>query len=119
MEANVLKKVAAALVALDAGALVALYSDDFAFEDRSSGESITDKLKLREYFDRLFALPGVKFSNVHFFNCGEQGAGEWTWSGQSRESGQTYRITGASIFTLSAGAVEREAVFYDPGPANA
>jgi hypothetical protein len=67
--------------------LVSLYSEDFVFEDTPSGDTITDKMKLREYFDRLFALPEVKFSNVNFFNCGKTGAGVWTWSGKSLESG--------------------------------
>jgi hypothetical protein len=87
MKTEVLKRAEDALVSLDAETLVSLYSDDFVFEDTSSGETITDKMKLREYFDRLFALPEVKFSNVNFFNCGKTGAGVWTWSGKSLESG--------------------------------
>lgn len=114
MLAEVLGRAEGALISLDATALVALYSDDFIFEDTASGETITDKRKLREYFDRLFALPGVRFSDVRFFRCANLGAGEWTWSGKSLQSGQDYSIRGASLFVLGDNKIEKETVFYDP-----
>ncbi len=117
MQADILRKAKEALVSLDTQALISLYSDDFVFEDTSSGEILTDKGALREYFDRLFSLPAVRFSNVHFFSCGDQGAGEWTWSGKSLESGTDYAIRGASLFLLSEEQIEKETIFYDPSPA--
>ena len=115
MQAEVLGRAELGLIALDAEALVSLYSADFLFEDTASGETITDKGKLTEYFVRLFALPDVKFSDVRFFRCANLGAGEWTWSGKSLRSGQDYSIRGASLFVLADNRIKKETVFYDPG----
>ena len=119
MQAEVLGRAELALIALDAEALVALYSDDFLFEDTASGETIAHKAKLREYFDRLFAFPEVKFSDVRFFRCANLGAGEWTWSGKSLRSGQDYAIRGASLFILAENEIKKETIFYDPNKATA
>jgi hypothetical protein len=54
MPAEILERAAAALTALDTDTLLSLYSDDFTFEDTSSGECIQDKKPLGEYFRRLF-----------------------------------------------------------------
>lgn len=69
LELNVLMQAEQALVSLDSDVLVSLYSDDFVFEDTSSGEILTDKGALREYFDRLFSLPAARFSNVTYFSA--------------------------------------------------
>jgi len=114
MEVEVLKRAAEALVSLDAEELVSLYADDFVLEDASSGNTITNKKELREYYERLFSLPEVRFSDVTFFRCGDCGAGEWTWSGRSLESGKDYSIKGASIFGLGEDEIKSESIFYDP-----
>ena len=119
MEVEVLKRAGEALVSLDAEELVSLYADDFVLEDTSSGNIITNKRELREYYDRLFLLPEVRFSNVTFFRCGDWGAGEWTWSGRSLGSGKDYSIKGASIFSLGEDEIKSESIFYDPRKAYA
>lgn len=119
MLAEVLGRAEIALVSMDAEALVALYADDFLFEDTSSGKTITDRTQLREYFDRLFALPEVRFSDAKFFKCANLGAGEWTWSGKSLQSGKDYSIRGASLFILGEGKIKKETVFYNPRTAYA
>ena len=105
MQAEVLGRAELALTALDAEALVALYSVDFLFEDTASGATITGKAELKAYYDRLFALPEVSFSDVRFFRCANLGAGEWTWSGKSLGSGQDYAIRGASLAMLCVQAM--------------
>jgi len=55
MAVEVLKRAAEALVSLDAEELVFLYADDFVLEDASSGNAITNKQELREYYERLFS----------------------------------------------------------------
>ena len=117
MKTDVLRRAEEALISRNAAALVSLYSDDFVFEDTSAGELLTEKEALRDYFDRLFSLPAVHFSNVSFFSCGEHGAGEWTWSGKSLESGAEYAVRGASLFVLGEEQIVRETIFYDPRPA--
>jgi ketosteroid isomerase-like protein len=116
MPDDVLSRAAAALQALDAAALTALYADDFTFEDVPGGQVITNRLALRAYFDRLFSLPGVRFPDAHFYSMGERGTGNWTWSGLSR-SGKPYAIRGASLFELAGDRIKRETLFYDPRPA--
>jgi hypothetical protein len=98
MAVEVLKRAGEALVSLDAEELVSLYADDFVLEDTSSGDTITNKKELREYFERLFSLPEVGFSNVTFF----------------RNS-----IKGASIFSLGEDAIKSESIFNDPRKASA
>jgi hypothetical protein len=114
MESNVLIMAETALISLDSESLVSLYSKDFVFEDTSSGEILTDKEALRAYFDRLFSLPEVRFSDVTFFSCGDRGVGEWTWSGKSLQSGSDYAIRGVSIFVLGQNQIRSETIFYDP-----
>ena len=114
MEVEVLKRAEEALVSLDAEDLVSLYADDFVLEDTSSGNTITNKKELHVYYERLFSLPEVGFSDVTFFRCGDCGAGEWTWSGRSLGSGKDYSIKGASIFSLGEDEIKSESIFYDP-----
>ncbi|TEU01019.1 MAG: nuclear transport factor 2 family protein [Anaerolineales bacterium] len=114
MKSEVLKRAEEALEALDVDNLIAAYADDFLFEDTSLGERITSKTALKEYFERLFTLPGVRFSDVKFFPCGEKAWGTWTWSGKSIKAGKDYSIQGASLFVLGDDKIIEEKIFYDP-----
>jgi hypothetical protein len=107
-----------ALTGLNAEALTALYAPEFLLDDISSGNRITDKSALREYYDRLFAIPEVAFTDVSFFALGERAAGKWTWCGRS-ESGAMFTIRGASLFKLGEDGIREETLFYDPRPAAA
>jgi len=112
---QVLKRAEEALMALDTETLVSLYADEFLFEDTTSGERITTREALRDYFDRLFSLPGVAFSDASFFSCGAgRAAGQWTWSGKSLNSAQDYAIAGCSLFRLAGDLISEERIFYDP-----
>ena len=114
MTSEVLERTEEALAALDSDSLIAGYADDFLFEDTSLEERITSKTALKEYFDRLFAMPGVRFSEVEFFSCGEKAGGTWTWSGKSIKAGKDYSIQGASLFVLRDGKIIEEKIYYDP-----
>jgi steroid delta-isomerase-like uncharacterized protein len=114
MSNDVLRRAEKALVDMDADALVSLYAEDFVFEDTAAGDRITDKERLKDYFERLFQMPDVSFSDVEFFNLGESGAGRWTCSGNSLKSGQPYSIRGASLFRLQGDRIKEEILFYDP-----
>ncbi len=105
-----------ALTGLNAEELVALYAPDFLLEDIASGNRISNKADLREYYDRLFALPDVSFTDVSFFALGEKAAGQWTWCGRS-QSGEKYAIRGASLFKLGEDGIREETLYYDPRPA--
>ena len=114
MSSKLLQRAAKALVALDAEALVALYADEFVLEDASSGNRITDKKELRAYYDRLFSMPSVHFSDVSFYHMGKRAAGRWTWGGSSLETGHEFKIRGASLFELEDDRIKEEVLFYDP-----
>ncbi len=105
----------AALQALDAEGLVALYADPFTFEDPASGEVITEREDLLGYFTALFSSPDVGFSDVEVFSCGDRGSARWTWSGTNRH-GHRFAIRGASIFEIGPEGISRETIFYDPTP---
>ena len=117
MPSDVLQLAGKALAALDTQSLVSLYADEFLFEDTSSGARLTTKEELRAYFDTLFSLPNVSFSEVSFFRMRNMGAGRWTWGGTSRQSGAEFTVSGASLFKLDEDTIVEEAVFYDPRPA--
>ena len=112
----ILRQAEKAITSLNAEALVALYAPEFLLEDIASGNRISDKDELREYYDRLFALPEVSFTDVSFFALGERAAGQWTWCGKS-QSGEKYAIRGASLFKLAEDGIREEILFYDPRPA--
>lgn len=114
---EILRHAEEALVSQDVERLVSLYASDFLFDDTASGERITDRGELKSYFEQLFSLPGTAFSDVNFFVLGERGAGQWTWSGSSRESGRNFSIRGASFFKLAEDGIREEIIFYDPRPA--
>lgn len=103
-----------ALEQLDAEKIVSAYADPFVFEDVPSAERITDHAGLREYFERLFRLPGVAFHDIRVLPAETFAALEWTWSGTRRSSAGTYRIRGASVIELRGGKIARETIYYDP-----
>ncbi len=105
-----------ALTGLNAEELTALYAPEFLLEDTASGNRISNKAELREYYDRLFSLPEVSFTDVSFFSLGERAAGHWTWCGTT-QSGEQYAIRGASLFILGEDGIREEILFYDPRPA--
>ncbi len=100
MPKDILQQAEEALKKLDSDRLISLYSDDFIFEDISSGDSITSEEDLKDYFDKLFSLPNIRFTNVCFFGFGDRAAGQWTWVGTSPRSGQKFSIRGASLFKI-------------------
>ena|SRR3972149_2964994 len=117
MPSDPLEQAEKALVALEAKSLVSLYADEFLFEDTSTGDRITTKGDLKTYFERLFTMPNVSFSDVSFFSMGTRGAGQWTWRGISRETGAAFTVRGASLFKLADDRIREEVIFYDPRPA--
>jgi len=119
MPSTVLERAERALTELDADTLVSLYADTFLFEDTSAGLRIETRQELKEYFDSLFAWPGVSFSDVRFFDMGERGAGQWTWRGTSRKSGALFATRGASLFRITGATIAEEIIFYDPRKAYA
>ena len=119
MDSNeLLRQAEKALIDLDAEALVAAYAPEFVLEDTASRNRITNKSELRAYYDRLFSMPDISFSNVSFFSMGERAAGQWTWCGRSK-SGQKFAIRGASLFKLGEDGIREEILFYDPKSADA
>jgi hypothetical protein len=116
---EILRHAEQALVGLDSETLVSCYAPDFLFEDTVSGDRISDKKDLRAYFDRVFSLPDVSFSDVSFYSLGERAAGQWVWSGSSLETGKKYAVRGASLFKLGKDGIKEEIIFYDPRTAYA
>ena len=99
---------------MDAETIVTAYDDPFVFEDVPSGGRITDRKSLRAYFQALFGLPNVAFSDVRAYESEAFATLEWTWSGTRRSSGETYRVKGASVIELRNGRIARETIYYDP-----
>ncbi|NNC91759.1 MAG: SnoaL-like domain-containing protein [Acidimicrobiia bacterium] len=109
-----LESTARALEALDVEDLLTQYASQFVFEDTAAGLTITDREGLRGYFERLFSIPGVAFSDVVMFEDGRgHGGGEWVWSGLD-PSGRPFRVRGASIFEVAESGITRESIYYQP-----
>lgn len=106
-----------ALVALDTEKILTAYHDVFVFEDLPGSRRITDQATLRAYFQALFALPGVAFTDIAVYEAPAFAAIEWTWSGVTRSSRTPYRVKGASLIELRDGKITRETLYYDPRPA--
>ena len=114
MEHFHLESVARALQSLDAERLVAQYAPEFVFEDTAAGLKVTDRDELRRYYDALFSMPGVAFTDISFFqNARGSGAGEWVWSGLGKD-GAFFRVRGASIFESNPAGIVRETIYYRP-----
>jgi ketosteroid isomerase-like protein len=105
-----------ALEELDVDKMLSVYSENTVFEDIPAGLQILDKTGLRSYFEQLFSLPGVAFSEIRIFDGDNFAAIEWSWSGLKRETREPYRVKGASVIELQEDKIVRESIYYDPKP---
>lgn len=111
-----LQKAEEALVNLHAEQLAACYAEVFLFEDPQDKQRITRKQDLLQYFQRLFALPEVAFTDVRVYEGETWAAIEWTWRGE-RKDGGSFAIRGASVIEHRGDKILRESIYYDPRPA--
>jgi hypothetical protein len=114
MTAKILIVAKRALEGLYIEKILEIYADKFLFEDTSSMQSITTRTSLRTYYNQLFNLPGVCFSDIGIFESDHFAAIEWTWSGLNLLNDNIYHVRGVSIMELSEGKVSRESIYYDP-----
>jgi len=117
MSTEVLQDAKEALEGLNTDKIIKIYADEFLFEDTSSKEQIIDRTSLRKYFQQLFALPQVSFSDIKIFEADRFAVIEWTWGGVKRSNGEPFQVRGVSVIELSEGKVRRESIYYDPTPA--
>ncbi len=117
MSTKVLQDAKEALEGLNTDKIIKIYADEFLFEDTSSKLSIKDRKALVKYFQRLFTMPQVSFTEIRIFEADRFAVIEWTWGGVSHNSGEPFRVRGASVIELSGGKVWRESIYYDPMPA--
>ena len=106
-----------ALEELNLEKILSIYAENAVFEDISAGQRIMDKTTLRTYFEQLFSLPGVSFSDIRILDGSNFAVIEWIWSGLKCDTGETYRVRGASVVELWKGKIVRESIYYDPKPA--
>jgi ketosteroid isomerase-like protein len=104
------------LEALDPDKILAAYHDSFLFEDPPSSKSIADRAALRSYFEALFALPDVAFTDITVHEGETFAVIEWTWSGNGPSTRVPYEVRGASVLELEDGKITRETLYYDPRP---
>jgi len=114
MKSPYLERAKHALQDLDADTIVSVYAEPFLFEDIPSDQKIVNIEDLRAYFQALFALPNVAFSDIKAYESEEFAVLEWTWSGTNRSSGEAYKVRGASVIELRNGRLARETIYYDP-----
>ncbi len=114
MLAKVLQDAKDALESLNADQIIKIYADEFLFEDTSSKEQITDRTSLRKYFQQLFALPQVSFSDIRIIEANQFAVIEWTWGGVKRSTGEPFRVKGVSVMELAGSKITCESIYYDP-----
>ena len=117
MPIKVLQETKEALEGLNTDNIIKIYAESFVFEDTPAKLLITDRKSLKEYFQRLFSLPEVSFSDIKIYEADRFAAIEWTWGGVSRTSGESFNVRGVSVIELEWGKVRRESIYYDPRPA--
>jgi len=113
MKSNTLLDAKQALEELDVNKLLNAYSEYAVFEDIPANLRHTDKTELRAYFEKLFSLPGVAFSDIRIFEGKEFAALEWVWSGLKPDTGKHFSIRGASVIEMRNGKIESESIYYD------
>ena len=114
MKSPYLERAKDALQHLDGDAILSAYEEPFVFEDMSSGQKIVNREDLKAYFQALFALPNVAFSDIRVYETESFAVLEWTWSGTKHSSGEGYQVRGASVIELRNGRIARETIYYDP-----
>ena len=117
MSIKVLQEAKDALEGLNTDNLLKIYAEKFFFEDTPAKLLISDRNLLREYFQQLFSLPEVSFSDIKVYEAANFAVIEWTWGGVSRTSGESFNVRGVSVIELEWGKVRRESIYYDPRPA--
>lgn len=105
-----------ALEGLNADKMIETYASEFLFEAPSSNDRITDLTALKKYYEQLFSLPEVSFSEIRILEAALFATIEWTWGGVSPITGEQYRVRGVSVIELSGGKVIRESLYFDPKP---
>jgi len=113
MSAKALKDAKEALEGLDVDKILSAYAENAIFEDIPAGLQIMDSTRLRSYFEQLFSLPEVAFSDIRIFDGGDFAAIEWTLAGVKRDTSVPFRVRGASVIELSEGRIARESIYYD------
>jgi hypothetical protein len=103
-----------ALEGLNTNKILEIYADRFVFEDTTAKLLITDRKRLGEYFQQLFSMPEVSFSDIEIHEAESFAVIEWTWGGVSRTTGAPFRVRGVSVIELEQGKVKRESIYYDP-----
>ena len=116
MTAKVLLDGKEGLEGLNADKMTECYANDFFFEAPSSDDRITDRASLKNYYQQLFSLPEVGFSDIKILEAEHFATIEWTWSGASPITGKPYQVRGVSIIELTDGKISRESLYYDPKP---
>jgi steroid delta-isomerase-like uncharacterized protein len=114
MTAKILLDARDSLEGKNTAKIVGIYADKFLFEDTTLLKRITDQTSLRHYFEQLFSLPQVSFSDIKIFEAEDFAAIEWTWSGMNPANGEPYHVRGVSVMELSDGMVTRESIYYNP-----
>jgi ketosteroid isomerase-like protein len=117
MPTKALQEAKQALEELNLDQILSAYAEKAVFEDIPAGLRIEDRSVLRDYFEKLFASPGVDFSCIRIFDGGDFAAIEWIWSGLKRDTGESFQVKGASVIELADGKIARESIYYDPASA--
>lgn len=76
---KILLNVKEALEGLNADKMIEHYTDNF-FEVPLSSKWFNDQSSLRQYYQQLFSLPDVRFSDYKILEAEHFATIEWTWS---------------------------------------
>jgi ketosteroid isomerase-like protein len=100
----------------DVDAILSAFADPFVFEDVPSGQKMVSQEDLRSYFQTLFALSDIAFTDLRMYETETFAVLEWTWSVKKGSSGGGYQVRGASVIELRNGRIARETMYYAPRP---
>ena len=112
-DSSVLASLSKALESLDAPRLVDHYAEDAEVAETVDRQVVKGKPALLSMYQRLFSLPGTRFTVTIAFMAQDLAAIEWIWESDNPKSGQHLSVPGASISKLEHGKVSRETIYYD------
>ena len=118
---RLLAEMIAAWNAHDLDRVLALYSDDPAYEEVTLGEVHRGRAAVRAFFAGGFAaFPDLRFELLSAFVAGERAAAEWTMSGTHDgdftglpATHKPFAVRGASVFELAGDTLHRQRDYWD------
>jgi steroid delta-isomerase-like uncharacterized protein len=101
--------------------LLAIFTDDVVYEDKTVGAVLHGKKELRDFAEGWFkAFPDLSFTRTAYFIGGDRAAVEWVGTGRQKgdmpgmpASNKVASVPGVSIMECSDGKIKHDVDYWD------